>query len=303
MTGPVEEFVPDSAPLVTIAMPVLNGGALLAVAVESVRAQSFQGWELLIMDDGSTDGATEQVQHLQDKRIRVVRDGHNRGIASRLNQAIGLARGKYFARMDHDDICHPERIQKQVDRLNHDPAIDLLATRCLTMDESGRITGALPAELSHADICRRPWLAIHMAHPSWMGRIEWFRAHRYQVPAPYCAEDQELLLRAAGVSSYSTLPDFLLAYRIRSEICWDKLVKTRLTLAKVQVSWALEKARYLNAALSVVALAGRLLHDVYRYLATKFGQKRPSPTPLLERAAVAQWQLLIDALMDQQAKR
>ena len=82
-----------SCPRITVAMPVLNGGEYLRCAVASIVNQAYANWELLILDDGSTDGAIEKLSSAADKRIVVIRDGTRRGIAARLNQAIDLARG------------------------------------------------------------------------------------------------------------------------------------------------------------------------------------------------------------------
>lgn len=237
-------------PFVTVALPVLNGGSLLLPSVQSVLRQSWRDWELLILDDGSTDDSIDQLYFLSDPRIIIVRDGHNRGLAARLNQAVLMAKGRYFARMDHDDICHPERFAKQVHFLENHPEVDLLATQCVTMDEDNRLTGYLPSAIDHADTCRRPWQGFYMAHPTWMGRIEWFRNNLYGEPAHYFCEDQELLLRAHKSSCYHTLQERLLAYRVRTHAPWEKLFRTHLAMLKMQSQYFLGQGDWLSALLS-----------------------------------------------------
>jgi len=237
-------------PFVTVALPVLNGGSLLLPSVQSVLRQSWRDWELLILDDGSTDDSIDQLYFLSDPRIIIVRDGHNRGLAARLNQAVSMAKGRYFARMDHDDICHPERFAKQVHFLENHTEVDLLATQCVTMDEANRLTGCLPSAIDHADICRRPWQGFYMAHPTWMGRIEWFCNNLYREPAHYFCEDQELLLRAHKSSCYHTLPERLLAYRVRTHAPWEKLFRTHLAMLKMQAQYFLGQGDLLSALLS-----------------------------------------------------
>ncbi|SDH63193.1 glycosyltransferase family 2 protein [Propionivibrio dicarboxylicus] len=254
----------ENAPIVTVALSVFNGGALLESAVRSVVAQTFQDWELLILDDGSTDGAIDRLPQLEDRRIVVVRDGLNKGLPSRLNQAIGMARGRYFARMDHDDLCHPHRFSEQVAFLDTNPQIDLLATECVTMDEEGRINGSLPARHTHEALCARPWLSIPMPHPTWMGRIEWFRKHRYSDPVPYCCDDNELLLRSFADSRFYCLPQQLLAYRVRSHTPWKKLWRTRLAQAGVQIAYFRKRGRWGAALLSLLAALLRIGTDGYR---------------------------------------
>jgi glycosyltransferase involved in cell wall biosynthesis len=89
-------------PLATVAMPVFNAGRFLRPAVLSIIRQTLTDWELLIIDDGSTDGAVDSIADIDEPRIIIVRDGENKGLAARLNEAADRARGKYFARMDQD---------------------------------------------------------------------------------------------------------------------------------------------------------------------------------------------------------
>lgn len=280
--------------MVTVALAVLNGGELLEHAVRSVMNQSWPHWELLLLDDGSTDEAIDRLPFLADPRIVVIRDGQNLGLASRLNQAVGMAKGKYFARMDHDDLCHPERFARQVAFLDAHPEVDLSATQCLTMDEQERLVGRLPSAIKHADICRRPWQGFYLAHPSWMGRTEWFRRNVYQDPAPYCCEDQELLLRAHYSSCYHTLPEYLFAYRIRTHTPWKKQFRTRVSMGKMKVRHFLASGKLVNALLSGLIELARIGHDGWNEirhrlsLPTKVGQGS-IPTPE-ERQ---EWEMLI----------
>src|SRR5438309_10301144 len=89
---------------VSIGIPFLNARRFLADAVRSVFAQTCDDWELLLVDDGSTDGSLDVVRSIDDPRVRVISDGTNRGLCARLNQIASLARGKYLARMDADDL-------------------------------------------------------------------------------------------------------------------------------------------------------------------------------------------------------
>ncbi len=182
----------EQVPLVSVAMPVFNGGQHLLAAISSIVEQTFANWELLLIDDGSTDGAIASLPAGLDTRIRVLSDGLNQGLAARLNQSILLARGKYFARMDHDDVAHPQRLECQVRYLESHAGTDLLGTRCVAISERDEILGELPFHENHDDICSRPWLGFYLPHPTWMGRTEWFFKYGYAEPAPFRCEDQEL---------------------------------------------------------------------------------------------------------------
>jgi glycosyltransferase involved in cell wall biosynthesis len=214
-------------PLVTVVLPVRNAGPLLLAAVASIRAQTYSHWELLLMDDGSDDGFVERVACVQDERIRVVRGDSSLGIATRLNQGIALARGSLVARMDADDVSFPQRLECQVRTLLANNRLDLLGTSTLMVDEQGEPVGLLPRALDHAELVRRPWRGFYLAHPSWMGRTAWFRAHPYAEPAPYRCEDQELLLRTHVHSCFGCTGEVLLAYRVRASIDAAQLARTR----------------------------------------------------------------------------
>ena len=222
-------------PLVTVAMPVYNAGKYLRLAVLSLVNQTYLNWELLIIDDGSSDDSFQDIADINDSRITVLRDGVNRGLVARLNEAIDLARGDYFARMDGDDISYPDRLSKQVTALQNNSKIDLMATRVITIDEENLATGLFPYAISHNEICARPWKGFYFPHPTWMGKTEWFRKYRYSVPAPYCCEDQELILRSYQDSQLETLNETLLAYRVRRKVDNQKLAKTRRAVFNAQL--------------------------------------------------------------------
>lgn len=248
-------------PSVSVILPVLNGGHLLSMAVGSIVRQSFSDWELLIIDDGSDDGCTGFLQDLQDDRIILIKDGRNVGLAARLNQGVHLARGKYIARMDHDDVCHRDRLRKQICFLECHPAIDLLATASVVIDSLGRLHGLLPFHREHHQLCASPWKAIYMAHPTWMGRRTWFLQHPYADPAPYRCEDQELLLRAHEHSTYACLADALLAYRVNGDDGRLKRIKTSMALIRMRCGYFWQKRKFFAFVRSASWGIARLVRD------------------------------------------
>ena len=100
--------------LVTIAIPFYNPGPAFEDAIKSVFAQTYTNWELLLVNDGSTDDSLEKALAIKDSRVQVINDGKNLGLGARLNQIAQLASGEYLARMDADDIMHPERIENKL---------------------------------------------------------------------------------------------------------------------------------------------------------------------------------------------
>jgi peptidoglycan/xylan/chitin deacetylase (PgdA/CDA1 family) len=280
-------------PLVSIGLPVLNGGDALHMAVESVLSQTMTDWELLLMDDGSTDGEIDAIAALGDPRIHVIGDGRNRGVAARLNEAIDLARAPYFARMDHDDLCHPDRLRLQVRALQADRTLDLLACRCIKVGEGDRFTGYMPFAATHEEICCRPWLRVPMTHPSWLGRLEWFRQYRYPEPAPYYAEDFELLLRACERSRFAALPEVLLAYRVRSRVEMGKSLRARRAQYSLQRSYFSRRRHVGGAFMASATFLMRLSADTCR-AGAQAAHLMPDPHDDVDPDDAAEWRRLIE---------
>ncbi len=200
-------------PLVSIGMSVFNAATTLEVALLSMLNQSYTHWELILVDDGSSDATSDIIARFDDPRIVRVADGRNLGLAARLNQTVALAKGKYFARMDADDLSFPERIERQVEYLEAHPEVDLLGSGALAIDNHNVLIGKFRVLLAHEDICANPWNGINLPHPTWMGKTQWFKAHPYD-PSMRRAQDQLLLVSAYLVSRYACLGDSLLAYRV-----------------------------------------------------------------------------------------
>lgn len=126
---------------VTIAIPFYNAEKFLADAIRSVFAQTYTDWELLLLDDGSTDGSLEIARSIKDSRVRVISDGKNMKLAARLNQIVELAKYDLIARMDADDLMSPTRIEKQVKYLENNTKTDLVSTGLISITDDLRIIG------------------------------------------------------------------------------------------------------------------------------------------------------------------
>lgn len=201
-------------PLVTVAMSVHNGASTLEYALRSILWQTFSDWELLIVDDACTDETGLILSRFNDARIHVVHGaGGRQGLAVRLNQCVQLARGKYIARMDADDVAYPERFERQVQYLEAHPDIHLLGHGAVLFKQDGQAIGLYPSASKHEDICRRPWWGFPLAHPTWMGKRSWFARYPYKATLTK-GQDQVLLLRTYRSSRFAALPDILLGYRM-----------------------------------------------------------------------------------------
>jgi len=194
---------------VSIAIPFFNNAATLEVAIRSVFAQTLNDWELLLIDDGSCDGSLKIAQSVRDSRVRTFTDGENRGLVYRLNQAAGLARGELLARMDADDIMHPERLGVQSDYLDSHPNIHLTGSAAYIIDARNQPVGLRDAEERRS---RTGWTFPMLIHPTVMGRTLWFRDNPYD--SRYVrAEDVELWYRTRAHACVKNLRQPLLFYR------------------------------------------------------------------------------------------
>ena len=179
-------------PLVTVLLPVRDGARTLALAMLSVLEQSFRDFELLLLDDGSTD-ATPRI-------------------------ALGF-------------------------------------------DDAGRARALRPSRSAHAALCAQPWNGFYIAHPSWMGRTDWFRRHRYRTPELARAQDQELLLRAYPHSRFAVLEDILLGYRAGSASL-RKVWSARRHLLAAQVGCFAQRRQWNHLALAALATGAKLPLDL-----------------------------------------
>ncbi len=254
--------------LVSIGMAVHNGAATLPLALRSLLAQSHADWELLLLDDGSDDDTAERVADFADPRIRFVRDGQRRGLAARMNQAVAMAGGRYFARMDGDDIAYPERLERQIAHLNEHPEMDLVGSAMLVFGAGGEPLGGRFFPTGHTEICARPFEGFPLAHPTWLGKIEWFRAHRYDERLAK-AQDYELLLRSYRDSRFANLPEILLGYR-EAAIEPRKQLATRQAVARVLRARGCHGAalrQILKGGVDLLAAASGLGHRLLRHRA------------------------------------
>jgi glycosyltransferase involved in cell wall biosynthesis len=203
-------------PAISVGIPFFNASRTLALAVGSVLLQDFEDWELLLVDDGSTDGGLETLPLPLDPRIKVLRDGKNLGLVARLNQIAQLAAAPYLARMDADDVMHPQRLSRQLDHLVRHPELDLVASGAWVIDNDNRVYAKrydYPLPTDPRRVLRQDFIL----HPTVTARTGWFLAHPYD-PAYVRSEDKELWCRTQPTSRFARLPDPLLYFRAGSDL-------------------------------------------------------------------------------------
>lgn len=204
------------SPLISVVMPAYNARRYVAEAIESVLGQTFTDFEFLIIDDGSTDETGQILKDwgTRDTRIRVISQS-NSGVGAALNAGLAQARGKYVARMDSDDVCLPQRFQKQVDYLEQTPDCVLVGSRVLMIDSDGAPLFEMESvQTTHEQIdqllMEARWSIVHPAVMMRTSAVRQVGGYNNElVPV----EDHDLFLRLAEVGKLANLPEVLLKYR------------------------------------------------------------------------------------------
>lgn len=199
---------------VTVVMPVYNGEKYVQEAVESVLRQTYRDFELLIINDGSSDSTPHILSELEkaDGRIKVIHNEQNLRLIATLNKGLNLATGKYIVRMDADDICHPERFRKQVDFMETHGYIGICGSWVNFFGHENKVL-RLPEE--HEEIRARLLFKPPVIHPSVIIRRSVLEEHdlRYREELLH-AEDFGLWVEAAMYTKLGNIPEVLLDYRL-----------------------------------------------------------------------------------------
>nr|WP_317892752.1 glycosyltransferase [uncultured Sphingomonas sp.] len=203
-----------ATPTVSVLIPVHNRAHLVGDAIRSILSQRFGDFELVVVDDGSTDDSVAVVEAFGDPRIRVVRHARNLGIPDARNTGLDAARGRLIAWLDSDDIARPERLGAQVDFLARNPDVALVGGCAGKIDKNGRRKrGVRVPPLEPGDIAA--WLLFRSAfqQSSVMARAEVLKANPYQPRFDVC-EDLELFVRLSRTYRLANLPQVLVDRRV-----------------------------------------------------------------------------------------
>lgn len=202
---------------ISILMPVYNGEAYLAAAVKSVLRQTFSDWELLIIDDGSTDKSQLIANNLAegDSRIKTIFQKENKGLIYTLNHGLSAATGDFIARLDCDDEwSNSEKLSRQMNVLLEHPEVGLVGTWALMVDENGLPKRELRYPASDQQI-RREILAHNcFVHSSIMARTGLLRECGSYNPAETYVEDYGLWMRIGLKARVCNIPENMVNYRI-----------------------------------------------------------------------------------------
>jgi glycosyltransferase involved in cell wall biosynthesis len=239
-------------PLVSVILPVYNGEKTIKRAVESILSQTYTSFELIIINDGSSDRTLGILDSFHDERIRVLHQ-ENMGIVASLNRGIQVSAGKYIARMDADDFAMPDRLKKQVEFMRNNPAVGVLGTavKIVYTDGTERIRRRPPNTTS---IRKNIVKICPFCHSSVMIRRKVFdEVGTYDVSKDgskkLLVEDYDLWVRvlAAGYDM-ANLPDVLMTYyREPDSILGSRSISMRI---KQQVLSRIEVIKKLNLGYS-----------------------------------------------------
>ena len=268
-------MVTDRAPFVSIGIPFYNAEATLLDAVRSVFAQTHPNWELILLDDGSTDRSLEVARSIDDPRVRVYSDGRNKRLAARLNEIVRLARFDFVARMDADDLMSRDRIARQLRVLSGDDELDLVSAGVVSMSDGYEPLGMRCVAKDHR-ISTKAVLAggSGIVHAAVLGRRDWFLRNSYDESLKV-NQDANLWIRAYATRDLKVrvLPEPLYYYREDGNVTPAKLREAyrvlRRTLATEAHGFPVQerlraqaRACMKSAAVSVLARLGRL--DILR---------------------------------------
>lgn len=197
---------------VSIGIPFYNAQDFLEQAILSVLNQDYKSFELLLIDDGSTDKSLDIAYRFQDERIKVIHDGQNKGLSARLNELVALSIGEYFVRMDADDIMFPQRISRQLAYLQQHNEVDVVGCSAVTIDIKNKITGII-CYPEHPNNISNVIKHQCFIHPSIMAKRSWFVQNPYDEGA-IRMEDYNLWMRTFSKYRFYNIVEPLLFYRV-----------------------------------------------------------------------------------------
>jgi glycosyltransferase involved in cell wall biosynthesis len=199
-------------PRVTVGIPFFDEERYLADAVRSVLVQSVRDIEVLLVDDGSTDASLSVARAFDDPRVKVHSDGKRRRLPARLNEIVRLARAPLVARMDADDVSHPERLALQLAAMGGESGCDAVGTWAALVDERAEpfaVVEGTPLPATQAAALERSVLV----HPTMLARRSWLLANPYDESLTR-AEDRDLWIRTAATSTIRVVPECRYVIRV-----------------------------------------------------------------------------------------
>lgn len=203
-------------PLVSVVMPIYNAQRYLIEAVDSILSQTFENFELILINDASTDNTLQIINKYKrkDKRIIVINNKQNLRMAESLNIAIGQTKSDIIARMDQDDISLPNRLEVQYAFLQKHPNVTVIGNNIIIIDEQDKIIGIRTYPTDSIGLKKIMFRYSPFAHPTVMFRKNTFKKMGGYRNEKHPCEDIDLWFRLGKNHTFASIPSFLLKYRV-----------------------------------------------------------------------------------------
>lgn len=200
-----------SYPAISVILPVFNAEEFVAESMQSILNQTFEDFELLVINDGSTDRSKDIILSFQDKRIKYIDNRNNQGLIRTLNKGLYFAKGEFIARMDADDLCKANRFEKQVDFFRQDNEVDILGAYQYVINENRYINHKKTNEENRIHLLLEP----PVAHSSVLvKRNKLHKSNLYYDKNAIYAEDYKLWIDASlSGLSIKNIDEYLCGYR------------------------------------------------------------------------------------------
>ena len=235
-------------PLVSVLMPVHNGSRFMRLAIESIMSQTYRNFELLVIDDGSTDDTWKILNKYKQKypdKIRLYRKPEQTGAFASVNLLFPIMKGAFIAPMDSDDISHPQRLEKEVNYLESHQKVIVVGSNAKIIDAGGRTTGAKIYPSDHNNIYRAFALINPIIHPSCMIRRSLLPHRGYLYHTQFGVNsDYYTLFNLLSYGKFANIPELLFSYRIHgANSSLENLRERFLTISRIRFQ-AVKKLNY-----------------------------------------------------------
>ncbi len=203
--------------MISVIMPAYNAQRFIKESIESILNQTYKDFELIIIDDGSTDQTREVIETYTDKRIIYSKNNENKGIAYTTNRGIEIASGDYIALLDDDDIAEPNRLELQINYLETNKEIDVLGGRTILIDVDGNEYSRMGEPRKNPKYIKTMLLfqSLDFANSTVMYRKSFIQDHNLRYRDGYLGmQDYQFYVECSKCGNISSIGDFLLKHRV-----------------------------------------------------------------------------------------
>lgn len=292
----------DKRTNITVFMAAYNAAPYIAASIESALSQTYPHFELLIVDDGSTDNTIEIVRSFTDPRIRLIENGENRGLPYTRNVALKEAKGEFLAVLDSDDIAFPSRLEMQIQHFLNRPLLAVLGGYAHIIDGKGQRTGQDIIPQNGSDKLRTILLFVNtFVHSTVMIRMSAFRDVGGYPNHPV-AQDYGLFARIALKHEVDNIPEYLGEYRMHDtniSIRKKNMVETQLhAILFYQLDKLLSDSKHINPDILLSPIQGspyslEEYYAVYREIILENRVRKLYPIAELESTFHNNWYYLV----------